>query len=100
MLEAATAPQSQLPRLSAVGALLLMTGSEATKKAASPVLKAPSCPNFYSFQNLGNGICKFHNYTAISVSLEVGSHLGWHSTVCWPLRGGRGTQYTQKPLKI
>jgi hypothetical protein len=29
----------------------------------------------------------------------VGSRLGWHSTVCWPLRGGRGT-YTQKPIKI
>jgi hypothetical protein len=29
----------------------------------------------------------------------VGSHLGWHSTMCWPRRGGRGTQYTQKPLK-
>jgi hypothetical protein len=33
-----------------------------------------------------------------SVSPEVGSHLGWHSTVCWPLCG-RGT-YTQKPIKI
>jgi hypothetical protein len=30
----------------------------------------------------------------------VGSHLGLHSTLCWPLRGGRGTQYTQKTLKI
>ncbi len=39
-------------------------------------------------------------HTANSVSPEVGSHLGWHSTVCWPLRGGRGTQYTQKPLKM
>jgi hypothetical protein len=29
----------------------------------------------------------------------VGSHLGWHSTMCWPLRSGRGT-YTQKTLKI
>jgi hypothetical protein len=38
-------------------------------------------------------------HTANSVSPEVGSHLGWHSTVCWPLRGGRGT-YTQKPIKI
>ncbi len=37
-------------------------------------------------------------HTANSVSPEVGSHLGWHSTVCWPLRGGRGT-YTQKPIK-
>jgi hypothetical protein len=24
----------------------------------------------------------------------VGSHLGWHRTVCWPLMGGRGTPYT------
>ncbi len=39
-------------------------------------------------------------HTANSVSPEAGSHLGWHSTVCWPLRGGRGTHYTQKPLKI
>jgi hemolysin-activating ACP:hemolysin acyltransferase len=29
----------------------------------------------------------------------VGSHLEWHSTVCWPLRGGRDTQYTQNPQK-
>ncbi len=35
-------------------------------------------------------------HMANSVNPEVGSHLGWHSTVCWPLRGGRGTQYTQK----
>jgi hypothetical protein len=34
-------------------------------------------------------------HTANSVSPEVGSHLGWHNTVCWPLRDGRGTQYTQ-----
>jgi hypothetical protein len=39
-------------------------------------------------------------HTAKSVDPEVGSHLGLHSTVCWPLRGGRGTQYTQKTLKI
>ncbi len=38
-------------------------------------------------------------HMANSISPEVGSHLGWH-TMCWPLRGGRGTQYTQKPLKI
>ncbi len=39
-------------------------------------------------------------HTTNSVSPEVGSHLGWHGTVCWPLRGGRGTPYTQKNLKI
>jgi hypothetical protein len=39
-------------------------------------------------------------HTANSVSPEVGSHLGWHCTVCWPLRGSRGTQYAQKNLKI
>jgi hypothetical protein len=39
-------------------------------------------------------------HTANSVSPEVGSHLGWHSTVCWPHRGSRGTPYTHKPLKI
>jgi hypothetical protein len=39
-------------------------------------------------------------HTENSVNPEVGSHLGLHSTVCWPLRGGRGTQYTQKTLKI
>jgi hypothetical protein len=39
-------------------------------------------------------------HMANSVSPEVGSHLGWHSTMCWPLRGGRGIQYTQKPLKM
>ncbi len=39
-------------------------------------------------------------HIANSISTEVDSHLGWHSTVCWPLRGRRGFQYTQKPLKI
>jgi hypothetical protein len=39
------------------------------------------------------------HHTANSVSPEVGSHLGCHSTVCWPLRGGRGT-YTKKNLQI
>jgi hypothetical protein len=39
-------------------------------------------------------------HIANSVSPELGRHLGWHSTMCWPLRDGRGTQYTQKPLKI
>jgi hypothetical protein len=24
----------------------------------------PSCPDFYSFQNPGTGVCKFHNYYA------------------------------------
>jgi hypothetical protein len=24
----------------------------------------PFCPDFYSFQNPGNGVCKFHNYYA------------------------------------
>jgi hypothetical protein len=38
-------------------------------------------------------------HTANSVSPEVSSHLGWHSTMCWPLRGCRGT-YTQKPTQI
>ncbi len=35
-------------------------------------------------------------HTVNSVSPEVGSHLGSHSTVCWPLRWGRGTLYTLK----
>jgi hypothetical protein len=39
-------------------------------------------------------------HTANSVHPEVGSHLGLHSTVCCPLRSGRGTQYTQKILKV
>ncbi len=26
--------------------------------------RPPSCPDFYSFQNPGNGMCKFHNYYA------------------------------------
>jgi hypothetical protein len=38
-------------------------------------------------------------HMANSVSPEVGSHLGKHSTVCWPLRGGRGAQFTQKTSK-
>ncbi len=38
-------------------------------------------------------------HTANSVNPEVGNHLGSHSTVCWLLRVGRGTQYTQKKPK-
>jgi hypothetical protein len=26
--------------------------------------RPPSCPDFYSFHNPGNGMCKFHNYYA------------------------------------
>jgi hypothetical protein len=37
-------------------------------------------------------------HPANSVSPVVGSHPGRHSTVCWPLSGGKDT-YTQKPLK-
>jgi hypothetical protein len=39
-------------------------------------------------------------HRANSVSPYVGCYLGWHSTVCWPLRDGRGTNNTQKNLKI
>jgi hypothetical protein len=38
-------------------------------------------------------------HMANSVSPEVGSYLGWHSTVCWPLRGGRGTYTYAKTHK-
>ncbi len=38
-------------------------------------------------------------HTANSVDPKLGSHLGLHSTVCWPMRGGRGAQYTQKNSK-
>jgi hypothetical protein len=31
---------------------------------AQPKSRPPSHPNFHSFQNLGNGMCKFHNYYA------------------------------------
>jgi hypothetical protein len=41
----------------------------------------------------------YPQHMANSVSPEVDCHLGWHSTVCWPLRGARGTQYTQNPYK-
>jgi hypothetical protein len=44
MLEAATTPQSKPPRLSAVGALLLTTGSEAKKRTATPSLKVAPLP--------------------------------------------------------
>jgi hypothetical protein len=37
-------------------------------------------------------------HMANSVSPEVGSHLGWDSTTCWPLRGGRDTKYTKNRL--
>jgi hypothetical protein len=49
-----------------IGALLPLAGSKATKGMATPVPKTPppSHPDFYSFQNPGNGVCKFHNYYA------------------------------------
>jgi hypothetical protein len=72
-------------------------------------------PNFrnslYSIVNTGGEVAQCKSvvlgsnpappqHTANSVSPEVGSHLGWHSSMCWPLRGGRFTQYTQKnPLQ-
>jgi hypothetical protein len=34
----------------------------------------------------------FFQYVANSISPKVGCHLGWHNTVCWPMRGGRGTR--------
>jgi hypothetical protein len=33
---------------------------------------------------------------ANAVSSWVGCHLGWYSTVGWPLRGGRGTIKSEK----
>jgi hypothetical protein len=44
MLEVAPNPQSQPPRLSAVGALLPTMGSEATKRVATPGLKVAPLP--------------------------------------------------------
>ncbi len=36
----------------------------------------------------------------LSVLRRGGCHLEWHSTVCWPQRGGRDTQNTQKPENL
>jgi hypothetical protein len=54
---------------------------------------APDCKSVVLGSNLAPP-----QHTANSVNPEVGSRLGLHSTVCWPLRGGRDTQYTQKTL--
>jgi hypothetical protein len=42
------------------------TGKQGDKKNGNARSKSrpPSHPDFYSFQNPGNGICKFHNYYA------------------------------------
>jgi hypothetical protein len=67
MLEMATTLQSRPPGLSEVGALLPTAGGEATNGAVMPAPKVtppPSHPDFHSFQNPGNGVCKFHNYYA------------------------------------
>jgi hypothetical protein len=55
---------------------------------------APDCKSVVLGSNPGPP-----QHMANSVSPEVGSHLGWHSTVCWPLRGGRGIQYKYKGKK-
>jgi hypothetical protein len=48
MLEASTTPQLQPPQLSTVGALLLTTGSEETKRAAMLALKVAPLPALIS----------------------------------------------------
>jgi hypothetical protein len=59
MVAAALTQRAEVP--------LPAAGREATKGAVTPVPKVapPSCPDFHSFQNPGNGMCKFHNYYAI-----------------------------------
>jgi hypothetical protein len=61
MLRAATTPQSQPPQLSAVGAPLLTTGSEATKRAAMPALKVAPLPTLISihFETLAIAFVNF-----------------------------------------
>ncbi len=64
-LGVATIPWLQPPRHSEAGAPLPAAGREATKGAVTPVPShPPSRPDFHSFQNHGNGMCKFHNYYA------------------------------------
>ncbi len=77
-------------------------GSESNKKTKTKYMEerwhsgsAPDCKSVVLDSNLAPP-----QHTANSVNPEVGSHLVLHSTMCWPLRGGRGTQYTQKTLKI
>jgi hypothetical protein len=42
------------------------SGSRGDKRGgnAAPKVAPPSRPGFHSFQNPGNGVCKFHNYYA------------------------------------
>jgi hypothetical protein len=66
MLGAATILRSQPLRLSEAGTPLPAAGREATKGGGNtrPKSRLPSHPDFHSFQNPGNGMCKFHNYYA------------------------------------
>jgi hypothetical protein len=65
MLGEATTPWLRLPRHQDVRAQLQPTGRRVTKGAAArSKSRPPSCPDFYSFHNPGNGVCKLHNYYA------------------------------------
>jgi hypothetical protein len=61
MLRVAMTPQLQLPRLSAEGAPLLTTGSEATKRAATNTLKVIHLPALISihFKTLAMAFVNF-----------------------------------------
>jgi hypothetical protein len=58
MVTAATTQRSQSPAPT--------SGKKSDKRSGNARSKSrpPSCPDFYSFHNPGNGVCKFHNYYA------------------------------------
>ncbi len=53
---AATTQRSQSP--------VSANGEKSDKRSGNARSKShpPSCPDFYSFHNPGNGVCKFHNF--------------------------------------
>jgi hypothetical protein len=60
--------------------------------------RPPSCPDFYSFQNPGNGVCKFHNYYAHKAH-RCALPCAWleNQLAAVPLLVWQPTQHTPRP---
>jgi hypothetical protein len=85
MLEAATTQWSQPPRHSAVGALLLTAGSEATKRVAMPALKVASLPALTSIcsKTLAMASVNFTTTTPTRLTGTLHPVLGRETNLPW-----------------
>jgi hypothetical protein len=83
MLEAATTQQLQPPRHSAVGALLLTTGREATNGAVTPTPKVTPLPalTFIPFKTLAMACVNFIIITPTRLTGVLRPVLGWKTNL-------------------